>query len=217
MGWFSKRSSDNIKEKALVLVRHLQEMLAYQQLAMEIHNDAFAAVVGDPPHGAEVGSRSQVAFSNPTLVSEHIIPALKKKVEILQLMETKHQLASALAPAKFQLPCQEMTSCIRLILDRAHLEYDGFIRWVQNPKMDIDITGLDKPELSAADRAINALNILIERLGLTPDEWMNINLGAFNSVRAYLGLAPLDKDVFRSRYFSGLKGERVRFLAIDSH
>jgi hypothetical protein len=212
MGWFSRQLPDSQKEGALVLVRHLQGMLAYQQLAMEIHNDAFAAIAGDPPRGAEVWARQKAAFSSPTLVSEYIVPALKKKIEILQLMETKHQLASALAPAKLQLPYQEMTSAIRVMLDRAHLQYDGFTRWIQSPQTAVDVRRLDKPELLAIDRAVNALNDLIKRVGLTHDEWMDLNQEVFNSVRTSLGLLPLDRDSFRSRYFRGLKGERVRFF-----
>jgi len=212
MGWFSKQLPDSQKEGALVLVRHLQEMLAYQQLAMEIHNDAFAAVVGDPPRGAEVWARQKAAFSNPALVSEYVVPALEKKIEILQLMETKHKLASALAPAKLQLPYQEMTSAIRVMLDRAHLQYDGFTRWIQSPQTAVDVRRLDKPELSAIDRAVKALNDLIKKAGLTHDEWMDLNQEAFNSVRTSLGLVPLDRDVFRSQYSRGLNGERVRFF-----
>jgi len=213
MGWFSRKLPESQKEGALLLVRHLQEMLAYQQLAMEIYNDAFAAVVGDPPHGAEVWARPKAAFHSPALVSDIIVPALEKKIEILKLMETKHQLASALAPSKLQVPYQEMTSAIRVALDRAQLQYHGFTRWVQSPQTAIDVTRLDEPERLAADHAIKALNDLIKRVGLTSDEWMDINQEAFNSVRTYLGLVPLDRDVFRSRYFLGLTGERVRFFS----
>jgi len=214
MGWFFRKLPESQKEGALMLVRHLQEMLAYQQLAMEIYNDAFAAVVGDPPHGAEVWARPRpkAAFDSPALVSDIIIPALEKKIEILKLMETKHQMASALASSKLQVPYQEMTSAIHVALDRAQLQYNGFTRWVQSPQTAVDITRLDEPERLAADRAIKALNDLIKRVGLTSDEWIDINQEAFNSVRAYLGLVPLDRDVFRSRYFLGLTGERVRFF-----
>jgi len=212
MGWFSRKLPDSEKEGALVLVCHLQEMLAYQQLTMETYNDAFVAVAGDPPHGAEVWARPEVAFYSPALVSDIIVPALEKKIEILKLMETKHQLASALVPSKLQVPYQEMTSAIRVALDRAQLQYNGFTRWVQSPQTAVNVTRLDKPERLAADRAIKALNDLIKRLGSTSDEWMDINQEAFNSVRTYLGLVPLDRDVFRSRYFLGLTGERVRFF-----
>ena len=193
-------------------MRHLQEMLAYQQLAMEIYNDACAAVVGDPPHGAEVWARPTAAFSSPALVSEYVIPALEKKIEIFKLMETKHKLASALAPTKLQLPYQEMTSAIRVMLDRAHLQYDGFTEWIQNPQTAIDVRRLDKPELSAIDRAVMALNDLVRKAGLTHDEWMDLNQEVFNSVRTSRGLVPLDRDVFRSRFFRGTSGEHVRFF-----
>ncbi len=212
MGLFSRQLPDSQKEEVLALVRHLQELLAYQQLTMEIYNDALAAVVGDPPQGAEVCARHQGAFYNPTLVSKYVIPALERKIQILQLMERKHQLASTLAHAKLQLPYQEMTSAILVMTDRAHLQYDGFTRWIQNPQTDFDVRRLDEPERLAIDRAIKAVNDLIKRLGLIPDEFLDIIQESMNSVRTYLGLAPLDKDGFRSRYFRGIEGERVRFF-----
>jgi hypothetical protein len=56
-------------------------------------------------------------------------------------------------------------------------------------------------------------NLIYEKIGLTPDQWLDIVWEAFNSVRDSLGLAPLDSDVFRSLYFSGLQGKRVRFFS----
>ncbi|MFC1971575.1 hypothetical protein ACFLV0_06610 [Chloroflexota bacterium] len=47
MGLFSKRLSGSYKEEAIALVRHLQTMLAYQQLAMETYNDAAASIAGE--------------------------------------------------------------------------------------------------------------------------------------------------------------------------
>ncbi|MCJ7791791.1 MAG: hypothetical protein MUP49_05240 [Dehalococcoidia bacterium] len=213
MGWFSRQLPDSEKEGAVALVRHLQEMLAYQQLAMETYNDALAAIAGDPPPGAEVWKRATADFSSPALVSEYVIPALAKKIEIIQLMETKHKLKSTLVPVKLQLPYQTMTSAISVMLERAHLQYDEFTQWIQNPQTAVNVRRLDKPELSAIDRAVKALNDLIKRVGLTPDEWMDLNQQVFNSVRTSLGLVPLDRDVFCSRYFRGLSGERVHFFS----
>lgn len=213
MGFFSRKLSGSQKEEALALVRHLQGILAYQQLAMEIYNDAFAAVAGEPPLGAEVWERPLAVFNSPELVSKHIIPALEKKIEILKLMETKHQSASALATAKLRLPYQEMTSAIRVMLDRAQSQYDGFTQWVQGSQTFVDSTRLDEAETLALDRALKVLNNLIyERIGLTPDEWLDIVREATNSVRDSLGLVPLDRDAFRSLYLSGLQGERVRLF-----
>jgi hypothetical protein len=214
MGWFSRKLPDSEKEGALALVRHLQGILAYQQLAMETYNDAFAAIAGEPPLGAEAWNRPQAVFDKPELVSKYIIPALEKKIEILKLMETKHQSASTMATSKFLLPYQEMTSAIQAMLDRAHLQYDGFTQLVRGSQTFSDSTSLDEAETLAIDRAVMALNNLIyEKIGLTPDQWLDIVWEAFNSVRDSLGLAPLDNDVFRSLYFSGLQGKRVRFFS----
>ena len=121
MGWFSNRLSGSQKEEALAMVRHLQTMFAYQQLAMETYNDAaaIASVAGKIPYGAEVIQRAYLNFSNPTLVAQYVIPAIAKKIEIFQLMETKHREVSVLATANLQKPYQEMTAAINAMLERA--------------------------------------------------------------------------------------------------
>jgi hypothetical protein len=90
--------------------------------------------------------------------------------------------------------------------------YDGFTRWIQSPQTTADVRHLDKPELLAMHRAVRALNNLIKKVGLTHNEWMDLRRESFNSVRTYLGLLPLDMEVFHSKYFRILKGERVRFF-----
>ena len=84
MGWFSNRLSGSQKEEALAMVRHLQIILAYQQLAMETYNDAAAIAMGDVkiPYGAELTQRAQFNFSNPTLVAQYVTPAIAKKIEM---------------------------------------------------------------------------------------------------------------------------------------
>ncbi len=215
MGWFSNRLSGSQKEEALAMVRHLQTMLAYQQLAMETYNDAAAIAMGDVkiPYGAELTQRAQFNFSNPTLVAQYVTPAIAKKIEIFQLMETKHREMSVLANANLQNPYQEMTAAINAMLERARYQYQGFQQWVNNPQVDIDTVRLDRDELAATDRAIKALNELIfKKIRLTRDEWLDIVQEAFNSVRASLRLIPLSRDTFRSQYMRGISGEHVRFF-----
>jgi hypothetical protein len=213
MGWFSRWLGGNQKEEALTLVRHLQTMLAYQQLAMETYNDALTSVGGVIRQGTGVSVRTVVGFSSPALVAEKVIPALEKKIGILWLMEAKHHLASKLATGELWQPYQEMTSAIRALLHRADLQYQRFTKWVQSPQTSLDTSSLDRAELVAMYSAASALNDLIRRVGLTPEEWMDINKEAFNSVRVSIGLSPLGRDVFRSLYFRNLKGEPVRFFA----
>jgi len=214
MGWFSRKLKGRQREEALALVHHLQGILAYQQLAMEIYNDAFTTVVGEhPPLGAEVWDRQLGVFNSPELVSKHIIPALEKKIEIIKLMKTKHEQANSLATKKLQRPYQEMTSAIREMLDRAQFQLDGFTKWVRGEQKFADLTQPDELEQLAIDRTLIALNDLIyDRIGLTFDEWIAICREAINSVRTSRGLAPLDSEVYRSQYIRGLQGERVRFF-----
>jgi hypothetical protein len=214
MGLFSRRLTDSQKKEALALVNHLQTMLAYQQLAMEIYNDAVANDTGEIPHGGEVTERTNVTFSSPFIVAKYAIPALEKKIEIFELMETKHREASVLETANFQQPYKEMTVAISAMMDRARFMHQGFKQWVNNEVTNIDVTGLDGNELAAVDRAIKSLNELIfKKLGLTSDEWLDIVQKSTNYVRASVKLMPLTKEIFRSRYMSGINGEHVRFYS----
>jgi hypothetical protein len=212
MGWFSKHLSGSQKEDALAMVRHLQTMLAYQQLAMETYNDAAAIAAGEIQYGDEV-TKHDLTFYQPTLVAQHVIPAVAKKIEIFQLMEMRHREMSILATASLQEPHQEMTALIDTMLERARLQYHGFQQWVSNPQYDIDTTGLDRDEDAACYHAVKALNELIfKKIRLTHDEWLDIVQESFNSVRASLKLIPLSKDVFRSQYMRLISGERIRFF-----
>jgi hypothetical protein len=212
MGWFSKRLSGSQKEEALTMARHLQTMVAYQQLAMETYNDAAAIASGRIPHGSELTHRS-VYFSDPALVAQYVIPAVAKKIEIFQSIEMKHREVSVLATANLKVPYQEMTAAINAWLERARYQYHVFQQWVNNPQVDIDTVRLDRYELAATDRALKALNDLIFRnIRLTRDEWLDIVQEAFNSVRASLKLVPLSKDTFRSQHMGLISGEQVRFF-----
>jgi len=215
MGWFSKRLSGSQKEEALVMVRHLQTMLAYQQLAMETYNDAAAIASGRIPHGSELIQLS-FYFSNRALLAQYVIPAVARKIEIFQSIEMKHREVSVLATGNLKKPYEKMTAAINAWLERARYQYHVFQQWVSNTQVDLDTLDtvrLDKYELAATDRALKALNDLIFRkIRLTQDEWFDIVQESFNSVRASLKLAPLTKKTFRSRFMQGLSGEQVRFF-----
>jgi len=214
MGWFSKHLSGSQKEEALAMVRHLQTMLAYQQLAMETYNDAAAIAGGEVQYGDELTQHTSLTFYQPTLVAQYVIPAVAKKIEIFQLMQTKHREASVLsATKKYQKAEAEMWLAITVMLARAEVQYEGFKQWVDNQETNIDVTRLDAQERMAIDRATKALNELIfKKIRLTYDEWLDIVQEAFNSVRASLKLIPLSKDTFRSQYMRLISGERPRFF-----
>jgi len=208
-----KHLSDRQKEDALGMVRHLQTMLAYQQLAMETYNDAAATAAAEGQYGDELTERGSLNFYQPTLVVQHVIPAVAKKIEIFELMGKRHREMRNLATASFGKPYQEMAAAIDTMLERARLQYRGFEQWVKNPEVDVDTTRFDRDESGAIDRAVKALNeLIVKESGLTQDEWLDIVQESFNSVRASLQLIPLSRDVFRSRYMRGIRGERPRFF-----
>jgi hypothetical protein len=208
-----KKLSDSQKEDALAMVRHLQTMLAYQQLAMETYNDDAAMAATEVQYGDELTRRGSLSFHQPSLVVQEVIPAVAKKIEIFQLMEMRHREMSSLATASLRKPYEEMAAAIERMLERARLQYDGFQQWVNNPEVYVDTTRLDRDERAAIDRAVKALNELIaKKSGLTQDEWLDIVQESFNSVRASLELMPLGKDVFRSQYMGLISGECPRFF-----
>lgn len=216
MPWFSRSLRKADKDAAELLIRHLQKMWAYQQLSMEIYNDAFALAAGIPPPSGEALGRPQPAtFTSPAAASQYVIPALERKMGVIRSMTEQHEQASQLVTKNSRQSYNDATSAIRLMLDRAHLQHEGFTSWIQDPTLDVETTRLDAPESAAVERALRSLNLLIKRVGLTTDDWMEINRGAFNDVRAADGLPPLDHEKFRSMYLDLLNGERVRFFVGD--
>ncbi|MSQ12191.1 MAG: hypothetical protein EXR48_05845 [Dehalococcoidia bacterium] len=212
MPWFSKSLRTAEKDAAILLIRHPQKMLAYQQLPMEFYNDAFALASGALPPSGEAFGRPQATLFSPALVSQYVIPALERKIGIIRSMKEQHGQVSQLATENIRQPYDEVASLIHLILQRADLQYEGFTSWVQNPALAVDTTRLDGPERVAISRAAQSLNDLIKKVGLTHDGWMEINRQVFNEVRAAAGLLPLDQENFRSKYSHLLSGGRVRFF-----
>ena len=208
--------SPPISPAARPLIGHLQKMLTYQQLALEIYNDALASVSG-ALNQDEVVSRPQVSLPNPAIVSEYLLPALQRKIEIIRSMEDQHNAAEELVGQdlkNLRPPYEDMKSAIHLMLQRAQLQLKGFTSWIANPSDETDTTSLDGPELQAIDQAIMTLNALIfEKVGLTNEEWMEVNRHAFDDVRGAVGLSPLSQAEFHNRYSRGVVGEHVRFFS----
>lgn len=216
MPWFWKSLRRGEKDAAILLIRHLQKMLAYQQLSMEIYNDAFAVASGAPLPSGEAFQRPQAMLFRPALVAQYVIPALERKIAIIRSMQEQHAQASHLATQKVRQPYDDVASLIHVMLERAQLQYEGLASWVGCPALAVDTTRLDGPELAAIERAVRSLNNLIKkaglRAGLENDAWMEVNRQAFNEVRAAAGLPPLDALDFYSKYSEGVNGGRVRLF-----
>ena len=215
MPWFSKsRLSGLEKEAAIELIRHLQTMFAYQQLTMERYNDALALAAGlsTPTHEGLV--RPQALLHDPQAVVRYVLPALQTKLEILDAMDEKHKSLSRPTSRPMKAAYDHFTSLLAVMQQRARFQHDSHMAWTKDPSLEVNPTLLDSAENSALNKSLQSLNEVIEKAGMRVNEepWLEVVCGAFNAVRAYVGLSPLSGSDFRSRYFGGLMGQPARFF-----
>ena len=215
MPWFSKsRLSGVEKDAAVDVIRHLQTMLAYQQLTMERTNDAFALAAGTTTPTHEGFVRPQALLRDPDAVVRYMIPALQVKREVLAAMEEKHRTFPKPTSKPVKTAYDEFTSLLAAMQQRATFQYESYVAWTEDPSLEVRPMLLDPVEDSALNKLLRTLNGVIEKVGMRVNEepWLEIVCQAFNSVRADVGLPPFSGSDFRSRYFAGLTGQPARFF-----
>ena len=216
MSWFSRsRLSAQDKDAGLVLIWHLQKMLAYQQVAMEGYNDAMArsAGMGTTTNEGLMNMQPAMLMSDPAAVRQHVLPALTRKIEIFQSMEREHKAISRPTTKALRQAYDDFSSALRLMQERARLQHEGFSAWADDPTLDVDMIRLDAPEFEAISRSAASLNELIAKIQLETNAWLDVNCDAFNAVRASIGLPPMSGADFRSTHLGGLAGEPARFFS----
>ncbi len=179
---------------------------------MERNNDALAMVAGFGKLTNEAFSRPVVSFDNPEAVAKYIVPAVREKIEILDSMEIEQNEIGEPQSKVFKIIYHNFTNALRVMKERAQLQYIGFTAFANNESTEIDMNQLDSAELEAVDKAILSLNNAVGSLGLSGDEFLKINCDAFNSVRKNIGLSPLSNQQFQEIYFAGISGEPARFF-----
>ncbi len=214
MPWpFRPKLSRADRDFANGVILHLQTMTAFQQLAMEIYNDAMSSAGGSA--GDEVFVRGRVTLVDPDLVMRHMIPAAERKIAVIEEMQSEHASFDVPESAEIATACYALwTELIAVLLARAELQRDCFRDWIASPALGVSArsTALDLAEEASLNRAINGLNDLIEKAGLVGDPWLSINCAAFNAVRSRNGLPPLEEGEFRDRFVQGMSGGRARFF-----
>lgn len=214
MNWlFKSRMSARDKESGLALIRHLQKMLAYQQLTMEGYNDAvaFAAGVGTPTNEGLLRLRATV--SDTSAVTEHVLPALRAKQQVLKSMETEHTNMGQPTTDTLKRAYDDFSRSLRVMQERTRLQYDGFSAWVEDQTLAVETSRLDAAEQQAMDQALGSLNELIRKVGVDRNAWLDLVCDAFNAVRESVGLLPMPAQEFRTIYLGGLAGKPARFFA----
>jgi hypothetical protein len=207
---FNRRISRLEMEQSLSLIFHLQKMLAFQQLSMEITNDATILAIGTPLVD-EIRHQS-VSLMSPELFGQHVLPALLHKYSILEKLKQEHDVFGTPSIPKHAKLYELFSQFFIALMERGKLQIEEGTKWVANPSIDADMTRLDDAERNAMTSSLVALNKFIRKQGLSEDKFLNINCRAFNAVRQSIGLAPLSLPDFSSRYFSGISGMRVRFF-----
>lgn len=205
--------SSQKKEIDLKFISHFQKLLAFQQLFMERYNDALAKVASLGELRNEAFSRPTALLNDPEAVAEFVIPALREKIAILDKMETEHQEIGEPESDKIERIYQDFTNALHLMKERAQLQFDGFLAFINDEDFDVDVTRLDNAETQAMDKAILDLNNTIGDLGLSGEDFLKINCNAFNSVRESIGLQPLSNQRFQEIYFAGISGSPARFFS----
>lgn|GEM_PF-1716463 len=216
MPWpFGAKLSREDREAAEGVIRHLQTMSAFQQLAMETYNDALLKASSSASGGDEIFVRGRGKVDDLDLVAQQLLPAAERKVEILETMEDEHQAFHVPTAAKRSAAAYtRWTEFIATLLARGRLQRDCYREWIAGPSFDFwaRSTVLDEDEDRSMTSAITELNDLIERAGLAGGPWLSINCQAFNTVRSRVGLAALDETDFRERFMQGMAGMRPRFF-----
>jgi hypothetical protein len=205
-------------ERAILLavIRHLQTQVALQQLTMEIYNDAMALSAQAANFGDEMSPGAKAFLSDPRLVEEHLLPTAMRKVAITESMLEEHTpFNHEDFPGEAIAALDKWSEVLGVMLARARLQLTCINDWLKNlsPVTYERMTSLDQAEFESSGQAINELNGLVRRVGLDRDAWFVVNWGAFNSVRARMGLSPLTRTDFNARMLQGQAGGRARFFS----
>jgi hypothetical protein len=201
------------KDAALALIRHLQSVYAYQQLARERYNDALVAA-GLGTRGSELSHRSATGQTTRSTVSEFVMPAWALKDAVLAHMQDTHVAFGKPTARSLQPAYEDGSNLLRTMRTRAEAQRAGWEAWLADSRSsNVDTTEFARSEVEALDKSIGSLNALIKSVGLTPDAWLDLNCDAFNTVRRFAGLGALSKGDFRARFVAGQASGSARFFS----
>lgn len=216
MPWpFGKTAKPSTDDKRFIA--RCQLLIAYQQHAMEVFNDAGAVAADEPPQADFIAPYS-VQLHDPDRVRALLIPAMEKKRAILGEMRRLHQDYGVPAHDSHERVYHLMGNLIDVLEARAEEQQRNLDRWVSDPAFypaDVTSAETDQHERTASFTAILALNGLVSAKGLAGEPLLNISWTVFNEARAHSGLPALPKNEFRRRYLTVLAGQRALFFSDD--
>ena len=196
----------------LQMINHLQKTVAYQQLATEIVNDAFAKATASGTPINEGFQRPQ-AILNEVSVTEYILPALYRKIQILSKMTADFYSSDRPDSEEVRKAYFDFERFVETMQDRSDFQIQEYTRGLRGESEDIDVTRMDLVEQQAMDTALLSLNTAMQIMGIDAEGFLDINRQAFNEVRKSIGLGPLGVTEFREMYIGGLEGRPARFFS----
>ncbi len=182
---------------------------------MEIYNDAMLKASANVSSGDEIFVRGSATVANPVAVSKLLLPAVRRKLEILESMKSEHAAFTVPSDAKQAGMCLTLwTAFVSAAIDRGRLQEHCFEEWLVDPTLDVSARSmsLDRAESVAMNAAIDRLNWFIQKAGYAGDPWLDLNCEAFNRVRGRIGLAPLSREQFGSLFLLNMTGQKTRFF-----
>jgi hypothetical protein len=209
MGW-------DLEERRTVagVLDHLQNQFAFQQLTMEIYNDAlFSLSDGDVP-GDEALARSPVTSSNLALVRELLIPAADRVALIAQTMTSEHQsYPRPQRPKEARDLYDEWSAFLDLFVFRADSRGVVFRELVLDPGTSLEglitlSTLVDRNFFSF----LANMNSLLAKSEIYGEEWLMVALNAVNRVRERFGMPPFEMHLYRQKLADGVAGGRPRYF-----
>jgi len=204
------------KSQAIALVQHVQTIYAYQQLTMELYNDALLRA-GIRSHGRELAHRTGIGQTTNADVERLVLPASQAKMGLVKRMTEIHGAFGRPTSPSLQPAYDDCSRFLESMRKRAEAQYASINEWLGNPAAaGFETLRLDNEERLALDKSIQTLNALIEASRLDPEAWSVLNCAAFNSVRSSQGLTPLTQQEFQERYFTGMAGGTARFFTQEN-
>ena len=204
--------SPDEQRDARALVGELQTVLARQHLATEIYNDSVAAAAHTRGRVAEGHTHPALAFEDPALVREYLLPALELKQRILDAAASGHEAARPPAREALTKPYEDFARLLHAMQERTRLQHAGAAAWLEQPSAPVDVTVLDELEETMLTTALDSLSALIEAAEIEADDLLEIERAAFNDVRRSMNLAELSPQEFGAIFVARAGGQPARFF-----
>ena len=204
--------SPDEQRDARALIGELQTVLARQHLATDIYNDSVAAAAHTRGQVPEGHTHPALAFEDPALVREILLPALELKQRILDAAVSGHEAARPPDRATLTKPYEDFTRLLHAMQERTRVQHAGAAAWLEQPSAPVDVTGLDELEEAMLATALGSLSALIETAGIEADDLLELERAAFNDVRRSIDLPELSPQEFGAIFVARAGGQPARFF-----